>query len=436
MTKLVCEICGSRLVKNAAGIIECSGCGMQYEDAQIREQFAKQTAEEKLLSDNRRKKTGKLLKIAVFLLCVGIAVVMLSLHVLIPARKYNQALELMDSENYEEAIPLLESLEGYKDSVQRIEDCRTGIPERDYAQGLALIEAGEYKQAIPIFQSLGNYEKSMQLRVLAEKEAQYADTVALMDAGNVVEAYEAFQQMNGFKDSAEKVSALYEQYKTEKLKVAAVGEYVFFGAYEQDNNTSNGKEDIEWLVLQRDDQHNRILVLSRYGLNCYRYVKLTQDRGTWEKHPYRKWLNDTFLNAAFSEEQKESIHATTVKTEAYVGGELFTKCTADISTQDKLFLLSSNELAKYIPAESDRLCTPTNFAIANGVMALRENTTWWGLRDVNANLDGFSFVWDNGIINNAVCNCPFYFENTTIKNFNKSIVNGAIRPAMWIDLED
>ena len=32
-----------------------------------------------------------------------------------------------------------------------------------------------------------------------------------------------------------------------------VGDYIKFGAYEQDNNTSNGKEDIEWLVLEVKD---------------------------------------------------------------------------------------------------------------------------------------------------------------------------------------
>ena len=31
-------------------------------------------------------------------------------------------------------------------------------------------------------------------------------------------------------------------------------EYIFFGQYEQDNNTSNGKENIEWLVLDKQDK--------------------------------------------------------------------------------------------------------------------------------------------------------------------------------------
>lgn len=426
MAKLVCEVCGGKLVRKTGGVTECAGCGMLYDANQVRELAEENSEKEKILSANRKKKARKILKIAIPTLCVAIAAVVFSISVLIPEMKYSHALELMDSGSYEEAIAVFEIMDGYKNSSANIADCKSAIQERDYTHGVSLMEAGEYHQAIPLFKSLGDYEKSIQLLVLAEKEAQYADTVALMEAGDVVKAYEAFLEMNGFKDSAEKASALYEQYKTEKLKVATVGQYVFFGTYEQDNNTSNGKEDIEWLVLLRNVQENRIMVVSKFGLDCYQYQKLAQPRGSWEKHTYRKWLNEKFLNEAFSEEEQARIPTVTVSGE---NAPLFK--TPNVT--DKIFLLNSREVYSHLPEESDRLCMPTAYATTKGVKDLHGNT-WWGLRDQNGNLDGFSFVWDNGIINNYVCNFPFYFENTTVKDFNKSVVNGAIRPAMWIDL--
>ena len=66
-----------------------------------------------------------------------------------------------------------------------------------------------------------------------------------MDAGNMVEAYETFLSLDGYKDSADKADSARAKYETEKIKSAKVGDNVFFGAYEQDNDTSNGKEDIE-----------------------------------------------------------------------------------------------------------------------------------------------------------------------------------------------
>ena len=45
-----------------------------------------------------------------------------------------------------------------------------------------------------------------------------------------------------------------------------VGDYISFGSYEQDNDVTNGKEPIEWLVL--DVQEGKAKILSRYALNC------------------------------------------------------------------------------------------------------------------------------------------------------------------------
>lgn len=59
-------------------------------------------------------------------------------------------------------------------------------------------------------------------------------------------------------------SKIAEMKKT--FKEANVGEYVTFGHYEQDNDESNGKEDIEWLVLEKED--DKVLVISKYVLNA------------------------------------------------------------------------------------------------------------------------------------------------------------------------
>ena len=81
------------------------------------------------------------------------------------------------------------------------------------------------------------------------------------------------------------------------IKQAKVGDYVVFGQYEQDNDTSNGKEDVEWLVL--DVQEDRALLISKYLLDCKPY-NTTDDHVTWETCTLRKWLNDEFINTAFS----------------------------------------------------------------------------------------------------------------------------------------
>lgn len=50
-----------------------------------------------------------------------------------------------------------------------------------------------------------------------------------------------------------------------KIKTANVGDIIVFGTYEQDNNISNGKENIKWLVLAKEN--NRVLVISDKALD-------------------------------------------------------------------------------------------------------------------------------------------------------------------------
>ena len=73
---------------------------------------------------------------------------------------------------------------------------------------------------------------------------------------------------------------------------ASVGSTIFFGSYEQDNNKSNGKEDIEWIVLAQNGTN--VLVISKYALDCQPYNTKNTDT-TWEKSSLRKWLNETFM---------------------------------------------------------------------------------------------------------------------------------------------
>lgn len=121
---------------------------------------------------------------------------------------------------------------------------------------------------------------------------------------------------------------------------AEVGDIIRFGSYEQDNDPSNGQEEIEWIVLEKDGK--AILLISKYALDCLPY-NTTLTNVTWENCSLRRWLNATFFNEAFSSEERKIIISSTVTPE---GNPSF-----DISggnyTIDKVFILSLAELDKY-----------------------------------------------------------------------------------------
>ena len=328
------------------------------------------------------KRNKKIAIITTPIVCAIIAFIIILNTVIIPNGKYNDAITLMYAGKYTEAISAFEALDGYKDSATKITECNTAI--------------------------------------LAILDGKYNDAITLMDAGNIVEAYEALVALEGYKDSTDKANSIYVKYKVEKLKVAKVGDYVFFGAYEQDNNTSNGKEDVEWLVLEVKD--GKALVISKYALDCQQYNTSYTDV-TWETCTLRKWLNGTFINNAFSAEEQAMIPTVTVSADK--NPEYSTN--PGNATQDKAFLLSITEVNKYFTSDEARKCAPTDYAIAQGAWTSESYTIgdkatcgWW-LRS------------------------PGYYQNYAARVDDDGDVDGhgssvnsdvrAVRPALWITLD-
>ena len=201
---------------------------------------------------------------------------------------------------------------------------------------------------------------------------------------------------------------------------ANVGEYVFWGQYEQDNNTSNGKEDIEWLVL--DKQDNKILVVSKYALDCKQYHEDDEDV-TWEDCTLRTWLNNDFINTAFSEDEKAKIPTVTVVNNDHQ--EYDTDGGND--TQDKVFLLSIDEVNKYFDSDEERKCGTTDYAKAQGAYTRDPYTA-------NGKATCACWLRSPGS-DQARALCVFY--DGYVRSLGGSVDEGgrAVRPALWISLE-
>lgn len=196
-----------------------------------------------------------------------------------------------------------------------------------------------------------------------------------------------------------------------------VGSYIKFGSYEQDNNYSNGKEEIEWLVLAKED--NRILVVSRYALDS-RVYHTKEENVSWETCSVRQWLNGEFINNAFSSQEQAMIPTVTVSDT----NNPVHNTNPGNSTRDKVFLLSISEVSRYFPTDTDRLCAPTNYAIAQGAWANPDisiggrNCGWWLLRSPGVDQDNVALIHSSGAIREG--------------GEHVDCEEGGIRPAMWI----
>jgi tetratricopeptide (TPR) repeat protein len=326
----------------------------------------------RIAAEKAAKKRKRTFAIVTPILVACIAFVIVLTTVIIPNQKYNAAVELYNAGKYEEAIAAFTALDGYKDSAAQIEKCETAIKDEKYASAVELYTAGKYEEAIA-----------------------------------------AFTALDGYKDSAAQIKGIKPKYYKQLLSNASVGSTVFFGSYEQDNNTANGKEDIEWIVLSKEG--NKVLVISKYALDCQNYNSTHTDV-TWETCSLRKWLNGTFLSAAFSSAEQNSIISSTVtadKNPKY-------STLPGKNTTDKVFLLSITEANKYFSSDNARQCQGTAYCYAQGAYKGSNGNRWWWLRSP-------------GLDSSRAADVD-YVGSVSHLGYGVDCGRGAVRPALWINL--
>ena len=318
----------------------------------------------------------KLKKTYVPLIILTVLALLISIGVtqVLPAIKYNLALNYLNEENHEESLAVFKEISDYKDSGEKIAEIKEAIKSKGYEpvylEGVKLAEEGRQSEAVKLFAELGDYK----------------------DSFNYIKSYN-----ESCFDRSPEISDLNE------------GDTFVFGSYEQDGNSETGTEPIEWIIL--DKQDDRALAISLYTLSNIPYNGEYTDT-VWETSSLRENLNNKFINDVFTAYQQEFILTSALSTkdnEAY-------STDGGADTNDKIFVLSIEEAEKYFPDYSKRSAFATK-ASSNG----HNTEAYWWLRSPGSAQNHAAYVAINGNIittGNVVTNA-----------------NCAIRPAMWIKLK-
>ncbi len=399
-------------------------CQKRIEEIKAKEEAARLEAlrkaeEKRIAAAKRAKRLKKFAAIATPVLCVCIAFVIVLTTVIIPRLKYNKAMNLLESGDYDSAYALLEEINKDDDiKVSKYNRAMKLLESEDYDSAYALLEeiddnetiaSSKRSRAMKLLDS-GDFDSAYGLlREINDIDtifaSKYDRAIKCMDSGDYESAYILLKDIS-YKDSKEKCADI----KTKCKQLLAIGDKFTFGTYEQDNVTSNGAEDIEWLVLAKEN--NKILVISDKVLDFQSYNEKpyyeTRKSITWEQCSLRKWLNDSFLNEAFSEEERALIQSIIVSVDKI--SKYYT---------DKVFLLSYNEVEKYFSDNHARKCAFTAYAKAHA--AGRGADAWW-LRSLTGpdyaafveSSSGGLYYKSNGFVTSDGC---------------------GVRPALWIDLD-
>ncbi len=244
------------------------------------------------------------------------------------------------------------------------EDASSRYASYWYAKGESYLaaEQPDYEAAQAAFSEAGSYLDA------AERAAygcSYQKATDLMVAGDFAGAYSVLLTIPDYKDVNDLLTTdpnlLAAARDASIAPFRQVGQYVTYGAYEQDNNMDNGKEPVEWLVLDYDEETQQVLLISRYGLDSRPFKNhWGSPWPQWDGSDIRKWLNRDFMDAAFTPEEQAAIAISTLSTP----DSFWQKGCGD--TKDHVFLLSTEEVELFFADEESRRTTPTEYAHAQG----------------------------------------------------------------------
>jgi len=190
------------------------------------------------------------------------------------------------------------------------------------------------------------------------------------------------------------------------------GDIITMGTYEQDNDLTNGKEPIEWIVLEVKD--GKAFLFSRYCLDTHVFNE-KKVSVIWQDCDLRRWLNGEFHDTVFTAEEQAKIQTVMVPNLNIVDDPIS-------DTEERVYLLNNEEMEHYFPVRADRLAFPTPYCITRGCYVSDDTgVTWYWLRSPGDRPVDASGVRSDG----------------RISGYGSRDVNrpsGTIRPCIWIAL--
>ena len=105
---------------------------------------------------------------------------------------YDEAMDLFNEENYESALVIFESLDGYKSSAEFVTKC-------NYALGMEAFESADYEKALAYLEKTAGYEVSTEIA----NQCKYNLGMEQYNKGNYTEALVYFEALGEYKDSAD-----------------------------------------------------------------------------------------------------------------------------------------------------------------------------------------------------------------------------------------
>ena len=304
----------------------------------------------------------------------------------------DKAASAMASARYEDAVR-------YYEQMSMDYPGREGLEEAKYCHGKALLEAGKSKAAWSIFSDIPEYRDSGDIlrdSVLQSAEdalhnGQYDEAIdayaflqdpdemqentdsaryqwgkALLGEGHFSQARTELQKIKDYKDSAVLINDLTPAFF---LSEKEIGDTFVFGKFQY--SQERGKEPISWKILEKD--HGKMLITTEYSLTTMQFSNSSSEICEWEKSSLRTWLNNDFIEQAFTDAERDLILQVQVKNE----DTRFFHDGRGSDTYDRIFIPSYSEIQKYFGTDPKKLILEDGDEKRRKDPWFGGSTSWW-----------------------------------------------------------
>ena len=313
---------------------------------------------------------------------------------------YAQAEEALSKGEYETAVKNYQTLGDFRDAMTKISQAtELNNKAQLYAQAEEALSKGDYETAVNIYQTLGDFRDAMtktsQATELNNKAQLYAQAEEALSRGDYRTAINNFRALDGFHDAK---AGLIKTFSSAMM----AGAVIPFGGY-------------DWRVLEVQD--GRALILSNRVIEKRAYHGVYMSI-TWAQSNLRNYLNSSFYNSFSAEDRALIAETKTVNNDNSWFGT-----NGGSDTNDKIFLLSIEEVVKY-------------FGDSGQLMNKNPNSENWIDDQHNPSRQEVDFSWWLRSPGNDSNYAAFINVSGRIIVYGNVVtdIKIGVRPALWINM--
>lgn len=314
----------------------------------------------------------------------------------------------------------------------------------DVSSGKAFIDAAEsyikkaeYDAALTLLEDNSLLESDENAQELLQN-ISYCRAKEYIAAEDYIAAGLLLDEIVGYLDSAELHDEIENEIIQQYFQSAKQWDIIPFGRYEQDGDTSNGSEEIEWIVLHKNDEE--MLLFSKYALEVMpdEYANdINIGYKCWGKSDVRIWMNDTFYKTAFSDKETAFIKPVWNDEEfmtSDVDGQIL--WINDEGTEDKVFALSYSEVIEFCGVVRN---SKASFYLSGNDMDYSDMEYLEGMYTKSLGGNECSYylrtgAWTNGGYGYTMMTV----DDVSYQGVSVYVSNGgeeyAVRPAIWVSV--